>query len=281
MRTRFTEKRRPVDPRVYGTTAEMNGLVIRGGVPQRHEPSGAYIAMTELDGWWGTTGSSGETTARTLAHGGWDNRAFWLPRYFTIVGIVWGDTDEQVEAGINAVAGAIPLDERRPFVLYRHGVPQYVMARLEGDPEFTWDGGEVAEFNIQLSATDYRKMSGTGRGETRVQHGPVQGLGARLEVRTDGTAPPTTELVVRGTITRPAIIDVSTGHEMWLPITMLANHTLTINLTTREVDLNGANRRSWRRGRWIEPANYMHLQLGGTGSGYNATMTAYTQAANL
>lgn len=279
MRTRFLPRKRPEpapDPRVVGTQIELDGLTLRGGVPEQHE-SGAFMAFTELDGWFNPPASSGETTDRVLAHGGWDNRATYGARYITVKGIVWGLDDTTIEAGLNALAAAIPLDERRPFVVRRHGFTQHVMARQEDQPVFDWDGGDTAEFDLQFSAADYRRLQGNGTGgiggDGWTRLGP-DGLpstsgglsvpftvpfairatttSGRLTVATNGTAPPNVVVEFHGPVEDPGIWCLETGQRLWFNISLTRGQTLSVDLARHSVLLNGVSRRSTKRGDWID-----------------------------
>lgn len=305
MRTRFSTRReaeQKPDPRVYGTQIELDGLVLRGGIPEQHE-TGAYMAFTELEGWWEPTKSSGETTERILAHGGWDNRAFYGARYITVRGILWGDNDRQIEAGLNALAAAIPLDQRRPLAVRRHGEVLHVMARQEDQPQFDWQGGDTAEFDIQFSAADYRRLVGDGSPDADwTIHGPVgvpasrggitfplkfpiksdaETTTGRITTHLAGTAPPNVVVEFDGPVDQPSVRDIPSSKRTWFDISLSAGQTLTVNLNTHEVLLNGVSRRGTRRGTWIKPAREHVLEFTANGSNDQGRMTVRTQEAYL
>lgn len=304
MRTRFGAYRPPAaqqDPRVVGTQVELDGLVLRGGVPEQHV-TGAWLVFTELEGWWEPTASSGETTARTLAHGGWDNRAFRGPRYITVRGIVWAETTGAIEAALDALASAIPLDERRPFVVRRDGTAYHVMARQEDQPEFAWMGTDTAEFDIQLSAADHRRLAGDGGGDSWRIHGPValpsrQGglrFPLKFPIRSDGTttsgrivldlggtAAPNTVVDFHGPVVEPGVLEVGTGRRLWFAITLTPGQVLSVDLNNRSVLLNGVSRRGTRRGEWIDPKRQQLLEFATSTTNLDARMSVRTQETRL
>lgn len=304
MRTRFKPRRTPdptPDPRLVGTQIELGDIVLRAGIPQQHE-TGAMFSFTELDGWWEPPASSGETTSRVLAHGGWDNRGFYDPRFFTLKGIIWGDTDSIIEAGIAALNAVIPVDERRPFVLRRHGKTQHVMARQEDQPKIDWHGTDVAEFDIQFSASDYRKFAGEGREQDWHVHGPVslpasrggitfplkfpirsdaQTSSGRIPISLAGNAPPKEVVEFTGPVANPSVRDMQANQRLWFDITLSEGQTLTVDLGTHSVLLNGVSRRGTRRGTWIKPSANHTLEFTASSTSTDARMLVRTQEAYL
>lgn len=277
------EMMRAASSRVKGTRVVLDGLTLTAGHPDRHE-SGAFMVLTELSGWWEPTTSSGATTPRLLAHGGWDNRAFRGPRYITVKGVVWGDTLDDVERGLAAVSAAIPLDDRRPFVVYRDGRAQHVWARQEGQPVFDWAGHVAARFDIQLSAADHRKLAGDGTDAGWREVGPIGLPTKRGGLRAPFTAPfmsdativsgrasinidryaaaaPNVEIVFVGPVNRPGVRDVDTGVRMQFDVQLDTGDELVVDLRGHTVMLNGASRRGTRRGRWLTPRPGQELEF--------------------
>lgn len=305
MRTRFTpipEARTPPDPRVTGVHLELGGLAITGMVPRR-EPWGR-VWFQNLDGWWNRPGSTGESTQRLLAHGGWDNRAFFTPRIIEITGLIDAPSRPALREGIEDLMSRIPLDVREPLVVREDGLTRHVMARQSGDPDVAWEQGGrlLAEWNIQLSAADHRKLTGDGTGDSWRTHGPVSlpmrrgGIrfplrfpwrsdavttSGRITLALAGTATPSIRVEFHGPVTRPGVREIGSGRRLWFDLTLTEGQTLSVDLITRSVLMNGVSRRGTRRGDWITPQARMALEFVTGTYSEAARMSVLTQEAWL
>ena len=303
MRTRFS----PVLEESVSPPPELSGVnLLLGGVSITGTPLAApYEAgywFTSLAGWWDAADSTGQTTQFLSADGGWSNRAYRAFRQIDITGHVEAGSRPELRDAVEQLMAAIPVDPLVPLVVYEDGLARHCMVRMSGQPKVSWAGGHlpVADFNISLVAPDPRKLAGPGGDLGWRVLGPVGlpsttgGLTFQFTLPTaftavttsgqvtldfEGTAVPNAVVEFTGPVLNPGVREVGTGRTLWFDLEVMAGQTLSVDLRTRSVLLNGVSRRGKRRGQWIAPSPGAVWEF--TAAEYNADarMTVLTQEA--
>lgn len=274
-------------------------ITLWAGVPTLDPHTGAYMALTSLEGWTGPTDTTGETTQNILAPGGWDNRAYRQTRYVKISAAIWAPDRTTLSNALDTLSAAIPVDTRAPLAVTYANQTTHIMARQDGPATINWTGADTATITFMVTAQDHRRLHGTSPDDATIL-GPVKqpyqtgGLtfpitlptgfdtitsAGRITIPDTGTAPPNITITITGPATNPSIRDQATGSRLWFQLTIDEAQELTIDLTTREILLSGVSRRGARRGRWITPRPGMTLVLGSDDPASEATMTATIQEA--
>lgn len=301
MRTRFSPVLPTPEWRPAGSSdvwLQLGGVLITGTPLGPTYEAGAWF--TSLSGWWDAPSSTGQTTQFLLADGGWNDRAFRTPRVIEIEGHVEADSRPELRDALDRLMAAIPVDEQAPFVVSEDGLQRYCMVRMSGDPKVTWEHGSypIADFNIQLVASDPRRLAGTGPDDGWRVYGPTtlpsstggwtfpvvlpKPINAvtttgQFRIESLGTGPASAVVEFHGPVVGPAVTELATGRKLWFDLTLAATDTLTVDLSTgasaRQVLLNGVSRRGKARGEWFTVTGGQTLQFGAGAYNADATMT--------
>lgn len=261
------------------------------------------VWFTSLQGWWNSPSSTGQTTQFLAADGGWNDRAYLTPRVIEIEGYVEGPDRASVRTGIETLMGLIPVDETRPLVVHEDGLARHCLVRMAGEPAVDWERGPdlAARWNIQLVASDPRKLAGDGFGTNGISViGPLplpstngglkfpttvpflidaEHVSGQAQLSTTGTAPPNVWIEFTGPVVRPGFKDVATGREIYFDLDLTVGQSLVVDVRQRTVKLNGVSRAGTRKGQWFPIPSGTLLEF--TAQAYNndARMTVRTQEA--
>lgn len=249
-----------------GYRVRLPGIVLQGQAAESAPVAGVF---EDLTGWRNPTPSTGAITQRSYQHGGWAGPAFYEPRVLVLKGSLFGDDPLAVRDAVEAFVGGLSINEFFPLVVEEAGLVRHVMVRLEADPKVVWNGGEVATFDLQFGAEDWRRFAGDGSGPT---HSVTVGLpftsGGRIrpytlpstinatvvsgsaDVVNVGSAPARVVARFDGPVSSPSV-RMPDGQWMTFALDVLPGQELSVDFDARTVLLNGVSRRGVVRGHWL------------------------------
>lgn len=271
-----------------GVGWSLNGLDLTGA-----DGDGTEWTVTDCEGWDDPAGTSGGVAPNTYRDGGHLEPTFYEPPSLVLKYRILTSGREATVAAIARAKAAIPVRTLGALVYTEAGLLRHRMVKQEGKPTFKRVAEHITDVTIQLEAPDHRILSGDGTSEythtsstglpqtsgglqVEALRAPFQITAATVSgsvtITNAGDEQPPTRLLLTNVV--DPVIEASDGTVMPFSITVTAGQTLEVDLDARTVKLNGVNRRSSLRGKWIVPAGGMELKFNASTYNANARMTA-------
>lgn len=244
--------------------------VLLGGLDLQDRAGGIGYRISQVDGWWEPTESTGALEQRSGASGGWLGEAHEMGRRLVVKGSIDSGSHAESAAMLEALWRTLPVQGVSPFVVVEDGLPRHVMARQEGKPVSEWLTDTYVTFNFQTHSKEYRRFSGDGSGPTYSQTvGLPRTEGGRrrpyrlpsainatvisgsVDVVNAGSAPAAVTVTFDGPVPRPTV-RMPDGQWQAFDLDVLPGQSLVVDQDSQTVKLNGVSRRGTMRGNWLE-----------------------------
>lgn len=248
--------------------------------------TGENWIVYDLEGWQ-NTGTTGQTTQRSAANGGWRNRAYRPSKGYTLTGSVFTDQPNAPDA-LDRLLDNIPLDQLAPLAVY--GVhasgDRQVFVRQEGDVSTKIISDYEASFSIGLVAPDPLKygteqhvtatnLPSTTGGLTvpfkvpfAINSVTVSGVAQPFNA---GNEPVSPRAIIYGPVANPRLTNQLTGEVLQVNLTLATGEYLDLDFARHTAHLNGtASRRGYVSGPWFSLTPGLNL-IDFNSSVYSAT----------
>jgi hypothetical protein len=233
---------------------------------ERDDDTGASWVVQDLEGWLNTT-STGTTTQRSSARGGWRNRAYLAAKGYTLVGSVYTDKGDVPDL-LDELLAAIPLDVPEALTVYGVHANQdrLTYVRQEGEAATNIISPYEADFSIGLVAPDPLKYSSDEHVESTGLPVSTGGLAVPfsvpfsidslvisgvMSVGNVGNFPTAPRLIIYGPVEEPRVTHLESSKTIQVNMDLGVGEWLDIDLDRHTAYLNGtASRRGYISGQW-------------------------------
>ncbi|HEY5834975.1 hypothetical protein [Streptomyces sp.] len=267
------------------------GLVDSAGVAWR-------VGADGLQGWDSAEVRS-TVTQREAAHGAWIGPSYLGERVITLGGTIVAPAGAQLDAAVEQLLAAAPLDGYATLVVHE-AIPKQVSVRQSGKPIVKYETDTVATWSLLVTAPDPRRYGTDLQAGTTSLPSTTGGLvlpatvpltvsattvSGAIIATNEGTIGTHPLLTIAGPVSSPTItVQYPDGTVAALAYadTLLTGDVLVLDTDAHTAILNGtASRRRYLSGPWpeIPPASTVRLEFRSAVYNPTATLTATWRSA--
>lgn len=268
------------------TTIDCDGLVTLGAT----DADGVQWRLIEFEGWEGSPSPTLDVVQNPRQDWASAGESFLTARYMAARGLIVAPTPALLNAAIDRLNAAISK-AARPYTVNQDGDERWLNARRADEVRMTKMNSQVAQYAVQIVATDGRKLHPELTGSTLLPSSsggltvpftalftvPATQITGQVSLENDGNTTGPVRLRIAGPVQGPVVTHVSSGRQLVFSssLVLAAGEWLDIDMDARTVLANGqSNRRMY-----VTSAAWSAFERGGNTWAFTAAV--YDPAAQL